>query len=273
MVESNVDRPSVSGTQFSNVDQSDDPVARVRYLDMMTQSHDYKRDAIAALDLKSGDQVLDVGCGTGDDVRLIAELVGSTGRVVGLDPSETMIAEARRRGEERPVEFRQGDIYHLPFNDNSFNATRADRVFQHLTDPVAGLAEMRRVTGPGGSVSVLDPDYETLVLDVPNRVLFRKIRNHYLDTNVGRYSGSQLYRLFHQAGLTEIRVAGGFPIITDYTLANQWVDLRLWGDEARTGGAISDEEHAEWLDTLQTLEQTGSFFFGMGGVGIIGTKP
>lgn len=201
MTESSVRAETINGTQFVGVDRSDDPQSRVRYLDMVAKSIDYKRDSIRALALGPVDRVLDIGCGTGDDVRLMAELVVPAGRAVGLDVSETMGAEARRRGtgggQSAPIEFQQGDIYALPFPDGVFDATRADRVFQHLTEPVAGLTEMRRVTRPGGVVSAIDPDWDTLVVDVSNRALFRKIFSHDLGAHAGRNSGSQLFGLFH----------------------------------------------------------------------------
>ena len=277
MTVNNIDTQSVIGTAFAGVDQSGDPQARVRYLDLVTAVSDYKRQSIAVLALNLGDRVLGVGCGTGDDVRQLAEIVGPTGRVVGVDTSATMITEASRRGpasgQAAPVEFRQGDIYHLRFHHNSFDASRADRVFQHLADPLAGLAEMRRVTRSGGQVSVIDPDFETRV-DVPNRALFRKIRGYYLDSRTGRYSGSQLFGLFQRAGLTEIRVAAtAFNTLTDFTRADQACGFRAMGEDAREAGAITASEHAEWTDALDRLEKIGPCFVGIATTGVIGKKP
>ncbi len=271
---SKVKMQAVNGTKFSDVDGSDDPQARVRYLDVVANASDYKRESIELLGLAPGDRVLDVGCGTGDDVRLIAKLVGPAGRAVGLDSSTTMIDEARRRGQPNSVEFHQGDVYRLPFPDDSFDAVRADRVFQHLLEPLAALHEIRRVTRSGGVISVGDPDWETLVVDVPNRPLLRKIRNHMLDTHHGRHSGSQLYGQFHRAGLRDVRVAMPiFVVFTDYTVANQVCDLVALGDEAFAAGAITADEHAEWQQMLRSCEQTEHFFLGVAGAGVMGTKP
>ena len=75
--------------------------------------------------------MLDVGCGTGDDVRAIAEIVGALGHVVGIDPSTAMIDESNARGLPSNATFGVGSAYTLPHADGSFDAVRADRVMQH----------------------------------------------------------------------------------------------------------------------------------------------
>src|SRR5262245_41637369 len=125
---------------FGNVDRTADPGEFVRYLDNASALEffkSYKQKTFAALQLEEGSHVLDVGCGTGEDVQTRAQIVGPTGRVVGVDNSETMVAEARKRaeGSDLCVDYRPGDVYNLEFSDNSFDACRADRVFQHLDDP------------------------------------------------------------------------------------------------------------------------------------------
>ena len=105
-------------------------------------------------------------------MRAMVSRVLPSGRVVGVDNSQIMINEAQKRSTSLglPVEFRRGDVTGLPFDNGVFDATRADRVFQHLADPEKALHEMIRVTRPGGTVGVLDPDWETLVVDSPNKL-------------------------------------------------------------------------------------------------------
>ena len=262
---------------WADVDRADAAQAYVQYVDAIKRGTTYKRDALASLGLKAGDHVLDVGCGAGDDARALAEMVGPTGRVVGVDPSVAMVEEARRRGTgggpAASIEFQVGDIYRLPFPDGAFDTARADRVFQHLPDPLAALAALRRATRPGGVVNVVDTVYESMVLDVPNHQLFYKLRGCLLETHTGGYIGSQLYGLFHRAGLRDVRVAStAFEAITDYAVARQ-IGIEVLGETALAGGAITPEEHAEWVETLRALEEAGPFFEGFGVVGVIGTVP
>jgi SAM-dependent methyltransferase len=97
----------------------------------------------------AGQRALDVGCGPG---ALSAELVRRLGpaRVSAVDPSASFVAAARDRLPGLDV--RQGAAERLPFVNDSFDAALAQLVVQFMTDPVAGLREMARVTRPGGMV-------------------------------------------------------------------------------------------------------------------------
>src|SRR5438477_303443 len=121
--------------------------------------------------------VLDIGCGVGDDVRAIG--------AIGIDPSATMLAEARRRGGA----FVRGEVLSLPFASGHVGGVRTDRVLQHVPDPDRALLELMRVLRPGGLVVLAEPDQGTLTIDgadpelTPAIVRFRAtvgIRNGFL---------------------------------------------------------------------------------------------
>jgi ubiquinone/menaquinone biosynthesis C-methylase UbiE len=102
-------------------------------------------------------RVLDIGCGPGSTACLIAEQYGS--QVHGIDISEVMIAKAkeraRRQGLMDMVEFRVGDAFELPFEDDSFDAAIVESVLTPLPgDKKQALAEMVRVVRPGGRIGV-----------------------------------------------------------------------------------------------------------------------
>src|SRR5215211_3278574 len=104
------------GGGFRDVDSSGDARAFIAYLDEAGNLlAGLKRELIAALGLEPGDAALDVGCGTGDDLSSLAAVVGPAGRVVGVDRSETLVAEARSRTRGSPgVEVLVGDAQALP---------------------------------------------------------------------------------------------------------------------------------------------------------------
>jgi precorrin-6B methylase 2 len=114
---------------FADVDNASRPETLIDYLTMvngLSGVRSYKQQAFAMLKLREADHVLDVGCGTGDDVRALAALVGASGRVVGLDRSTNMIAAARRAGvtpggvqipgRERHAPSLRGSVFRRPSN-------------------------------------------------------------------------------------------------------------------------------------------------------------
>jgi SAM-dependent methyltransferase len=100
--------------------------------------------------VRAGQRVLDVGCGPG---ALTAELVGRVGddAVSAVDPSEAFVAAARAR--HPGVDVQSATAEQLPFEDGAFDAVLAQLVVHFMTDPVAGLREMKRVTSSGGTVA------------------------------------------------------------------------------------------------------------------------
>jgi ubiquinone/menaquinone biosynthesis C-methylase UbiE len=105
--------------------------------------------------MKAGDAVLDVACGTGILARTASEIVGSGGRVVGVDINEAMLTVAAR---VRPdLEWRRGDAAELPFADGEFDAALCQMALMFFPDRTGALREMGRVVGPGGTVAVCVP--------------------------------------------------------------------------------------------------------------------
>ncbi|TDD30337.1 methyltransferase domain-containing protein [Kribbella turkmenica] len=105
-----------------------------------------------AADVRAGQDVLDVACGTGIVARHAAERVGATGHVTGLDLNQAMLAVAARRGPD--LTWQQGDVAALPFEDGSFDAVTCQSAAMFFPDVVGALREMGRVTRPGGKVAV-----------------------------------------------------------------------------------------------------------------------
>jgi len=99
-----------------------------------------------------GDRVLDGCCGTGD-LAVAARKAGAR-EVVGLDFSARMLERARKK--EPAVEWIQGDLLELPFEDGSFDAATVGFGVRNVTDLERGLAELRRVLRPGGRLGILE---------------------------------------------------------------------------------------------------------------------
>ena len=160
--------------------------------------------------LRAGMDLLDVGCGPASITADLAERV-APGRVVALDAAagalEAARATLRERGLSEQVEVTCGDVMALPFEDASFDVVHAHQVLQHLTDPVGALAEMRRVTRPGGIVAVRDAVYSAMTW-FPEPSGMEQWRSVYMSTaraNGGEPdAGSRLLSWAREAGFTDV---------------------------------------------------------------------
>jgi ubiquinone/menaquinone biosynthesis C-methylase UbiE len=264
---------------FQEPDEPVDTGAIFRWLDGADANpliQQVKRRMLDVCPVGAGDQVLDVGCGLGHEVRRLAQRVGPQGRVAGIDANPAMITEARRRaaGLALPMSFEVGDAHQVGFPDNSFDLCRTERVLRYVDRPQAVLGEMVRLTRPGGSVVAFDFDSDQTVVDAPDPVLVRRIADM-LDAAVPHpWIGRQLYRLFQRAGLRDVRViphalcfsgAAGFAV---YQRLN-----RATIDRAVQVGQISASEVAAWWAALERAAEAETFFSAVLGFIATGYKP
>jgi demethylmenaquinone methyltransferase/2-methoxy-6-polyprenyl-1,4-benzoquinol methylase len=119
---------------------------------VMTAGLDVRWRRLAAeAAVRRGDRVLDAACGTGD--LAIADAKAGAGSVVGLDFSERMLARARKKAQ---LEWVQGDLLALPFDDASFDAATVGFGVRNVADLERALRELRRVLRPGGRLAILE---------------------------------------------------------------------------------------------------------------------
>lgn len=221
-----------------------------------------------------GRRILDVGCGPGHDAIAMARLVGNGGEVVGVDRSEAMIQEARQRvkGLGLPVRFEVGDVMALPFPDHYFDGCRADRLFQHLTDPERAMAELVRVVRPGGSVVVADPDYGSAMMDVSDIHLGRRVKSFLTDLVANPWSGRKLQAMFKAAGLDDISLCMEFRQ-TDLAGLDEQFHLREALALMEQKGLITRAEATGLMAELETRSAANLFFAATAFFTVAGTTP
>ncbi|WP_336024482.1 methyltransferase domain-containing protein [Halobellus salinisoli] len=148
-------------------------------------------EALEWFDVRQGDRVLDVGCGTGFATE---GLLRYTDDVHGLDQSRHQMEKAFEKfGSRDRVRFYRGDAERLPFADDSFDAVWSSGSIEYWPDPVAALTEFRRVVKPGHTVLVVGPDY-------PNNRIFQ----HLADAIMLFYDEEEAQRMFEEAGFVDI---------------------------------------------------------------------
>jgi ubiquinone/menaquinone biosynthesis C-methylase UbiE len=254
---------SISAGNFTTVDDTEDASWFIRFSDSVNAIPGYKgvrQSLIEQLGPLEGQHVLDVGSGPGDDTRAVAALVGPNGRVVGVDISEAMLAEARRRGG--PIEFVHGDIHELPFPDASFDRVRIKLVRQHTPDIDAADDELVRVLRPGGRLAAFDLDFETLTLDHPDREITRIVERFFVDHHKQGWCGRQMRRRFMSRGMTDVTVTP-HTVEMSYDFFRKAADGAL--DEAVAAGALDEATTAEWWAPLNEAEANDLFFCSLTG--------
>ena len=205
-----------------------------------------RRATRALLALQPGEHVLDIGSGPGFLAAEMAAEVGPEGRVVGLDPSTSMLALGRRH--DPAVEFVEGDGSALPFADESFDVAVATQVYEYVADMPAALAEARRVLRAGGRLLILDTDWDSVVWHSSDHDRMQRVLLKWNDHLADPYLPRRLPRLLREAGFeladaTIIPILnrgadpaafsrGILPLIADFVGDPEWAaDLNSLGED------------------------------------------
>lgn len=181
--------------------------------------------------LRDGLRLLDFGCGPGSITVGLADHVGPTGNVVGVDSSAAALAIASRDAAADRVEYMEASVYELPFPAGTFDVAYGHQVLQHLGDPVAALREVRRVLEPGGLVAIRDADFGSMTHHPHYEGLDRwlDLYHQVARSNGGEPdAGRRLAEWAGAAGFTDIKATTSSWHYTTMTQRRAWA--QLWSD-------------------------------------------
>jgi SAM-dependent methyltransferase len=154
--------------------------------------------------LEPGETVLDLGSGGGIDAFLAGQQVGPTGRVIGVDMTPEMLSRARKAAQKvgvANVEFRLGEIEHLPVADESIDVILSNCVINLSPEKPAVFREAYRVLKPGGRLAISD-----MVATAPLADAVKSDRNAYTGCVGGAATFAELESMLVEAGFVEVRV-------------------------------------------------------------------
>jgi SAM-dependent methyltransferase len=262
---------------FSSVDAEPDPAALIAALDEQASLPAIQRLRGAAFDLlrvQLGGRILDAGCGTGDVARALAGIVGPTGSVVGVEASDLMLREARRRAgmTALPVDFRSGDICDLDLEDASFDGVLAERVLQHLHAADVAMAEIVRVTRRDGRIVVVDTDWGMHAVHGADPSLTTAILDAWRANAANGWSGRGLPALFADAGMRDVTVIAETLTSSDPGRPTA-PPMTTMAAHAERCGAIDEGAGATWLAQLAEAGRSRRFFWAVTMFAAAGTRP
>lgn len=267
------EREPFDPSRFDRVDRSVDPAAFIRHLDQVRtrpNSQLVRAWSASKLELRSGRRVLDLGCGTGNDLIEVVSAVGREGLAVGIDVSATLLAVARDRTAAVPaVALVRADAEALPQRSGAYDACRVERVLLHVGDPSAVLAEIFRVLAPNGRVTIVEPDFAAWFADSPDPELDALVVaaiNRQQHPNAGR----TLARLLRVHGFIDVEITGHLAV---YDGVPGGLELPRILDRLLADGSVDQPRVQRYLDALELGLHQGSLFSAVPTLWAFGRKP
>ena len=222
---------------------------------------------LGALGDLTGQQVLEVGCGTGVVSRDLAKLVGSGGHVTAVDPTPHFIEVARQLQAEQGSESLSFDVEDgraLPYSDASFDLVAAVTVLSHVPERLDVLREMVRVMRPDGTILVVDGEFATNQIEHPDPAMTARVVEAW---RVSTVDCPRLLRrivpLLQSVGLQVERMDGHVHLEAgqvDTATSFIWLWAQFAARQAVAAEAVTDAEAARWLDQLRALNDAGELF-------------
>ncbi|GAC1595461.1 MAG: hypothetical protein NVS3B21_18500 [Acidimicrobiales bacterium] len=246
---------------WQHIDEADAGPSATAYLDAAAVAFAAPRlRSHHLLGIEPGGTVLDVGCGTGIALSEIAEIVGPAGTVVGLDPSNAMLEQARVRLEGRSARFElvEGTASSTGLETDRFDAVRTERVLMHVSHPLEAMAELARVTRPGGRIVLVEPDHRRLALDTDTPEVWVKFITAFSRMLPNISAG---LRAPSDASTLGLRVARIEPIpcqFQSYSLFTEVFNLEV-GREAALQEGVTEAQFDALVNELTVRSRQGHF--------------
>lgn len=232
--------------------------------------------------IKSGDRVLDLGCGVGRSLAAMLDAVGSEGKVVALDRMPQSLADVTATFDHEiranRLELVQADVLSTPFPDEQFDVVLCQNVVECVNEREALVAEAKRILRPGGRLLLGHHDFDGIMLASEDRDLTRRLvhgfadhKQAWQDAAEGRM-GRLLPGLVAAAGYVSVEIEASLFVDLDLSPGSYAGDYIGWLTDLAPELGISHDEVTRWADRLAADVAAGRFFFALPWIGVVCRK-
>ena len=217
---------------------------------------------LEALEIQTGNHILDIGCGTGFLTYDMARLTGEQGKVTAIDISDDMVANTLSRCEDLDqVSAQTGDICNLAADDGTMDVVTCTQVLLYVKEVEKAIEEMHRALKPGGRIAVLETDWRGMVMS-GNAEITEKIIQAWDQTVASPNLPPRLPGLLRRQGFVGVR-SEAIPLLnTSYSPSAFSTNSLTWmAKKAFQRGFISNEQGIEWVEEQKQLGIKGEYFF------------
>lgn len=235
---------------------------------------------LSLLDASGASAILDLGCGRGEHLRMLAEHASEQVRLVGIDASQQSIDAARAATDGDPrFTFVVHDLTEgIPFDDGAFDRVLCVNVLEAIPDKAALLRETHRVLSPEGRLVFAHFDWDSQLYDGVDKALVRKVVHAFADwkqkwmADADGWMGRRLWRTFQGTGLFEGRVDACVHTGTRFEPGRYgWERSRDFEDLVRRG-MIAAEEYQAFRGALEELAARDQYFYAITMFSYVGVK-
>ena len=227
------------------------------------------------LDVKSGMQALDIGCGPGLTILSLAQAVGNSGHVDAIDIAPPMLQLAARRcADAKQVAFHQADVLQLPFANATFDVALATQVYEYVADIDDALRELWRVMKPGAQVLLVDTDWESCVWACRDETRMRRMMQGWSQHIPHPQLPRTLIQRMQRAGFADMQ-AHTIPLM-NMNYSTDTFSGGMMGFIASFVGGLPDfgpQLAADWQADVQTMKDAGGYFFSLNRFVFVARKP
>jgi ubiquinone/menaquinone biosynthesis C-methylase UbiE len=213
--------------------------------------------------------LLDIGCGNGTDLRMIAEQTPRrNARFVGIEASAKSVLSAQAANVDDRITFRQHHVGKtLPFDDAMFDVVLSNNFLECVRDKVTFLQEVARVLRPGGQVVVAHWDWDSQTFDGSNKELVRRVVHAFADwqqpwmENCDGWMGRRLWPVFQSTGLLEGTIKT--RVLTNTLYAPPWYGHARVADCAALveQGTINRDDYLRFVEDIEQQAAAGRYFY------------